>query len=112
MEPKERVMRRYLSVRPLNLPPLPREDIEYCTKDNFRISLWALKIWCILLCAVGSDILRPFWDYLPWKTDPIGCTETSVRDYCYWLRNKSEGCSYNKASGLKNFVTSILVRTW
>jgi len=32
---------------------------------------------------------------VPFEMGLIGCPETSVRNYCYSLRNNSEECSFN-----------------
>ena len=60
-------------------------------------------------CAASSgNILATFRDYLPicpifrfrnLKIRPIGCTETSVRNYHYSLRNNPEQHSSNLLSG-------------
>ena len=53
----------------------------------------------------GSNSLSTFWDHLsspstrPLKMGPIGCPETSVRNYRYWLRNDLEECSSQLRSG-------------
>jgi len=36
------------------------------------------------------ELVTSCWIFDPWMWDPIGCPETSVRNYCCRLRNSSE----------------------
>ena len=60
------------------------------------------------LSVPSSEVKNPIFFILrPWRWDPIGSPETSVRNYHYPLRNNSEDCCFHVfmnmlySSGLK-----------
>jgi hypothetical protein len=70
---------------------------------------------CALLgyyAASSGNSLPTFRDKLsvkysgvnPWRLDPMGCPETSVRNYHYWLRNNPEERSYQLIVHTLNFL--------
>jgi hypothetical protein len=50
------------------------------------------------------------WISLPLKMGPIGCPETSVRDYHYTLRNIPEESRFEKLSCLLKYFIKIYHR--
>jgi hypothetical protein len=78
---------------------------------------------CVLLgcCAASSgnylpkfrDNLSGFFKLKPWRSDPIGCTGTSVRNYQYSLRNnRDERSSEQVALFTAGGNTRSLSGTW
>ena len=70
---------------------------------------------CALLVYYAASIgnfWRTFRDKLsvrysgvnPWRLDPTGCPETSVRNYHYWLRNNPEERSYQLIAHTLNWL--------
>jgi len=86
------------------------------------------RLWPVVVCDLETSIMRRPWRtrgggavglktnkftirdnlYDPSKMGPIGCPETSVKNYHYSLRNNPELRSYCKQSLIWTFLLKIL----
>ena len=73
-----------------------------------KLNLWLMGHFSEASQEIQEDISS--WISLPLKMGPIGCPETSVRNYHYTLRNIPEECRSEKLSCLLNYFINIYHR--